>query len=173
MRALVVFDSMFGNTQHIAAAVADGIRSYAVVDMVPVDLAPPQVDEGVDLLVVGGPTHAHGMSSKRSRTVSPQQAAHGATASRIGLREWLTGLNATDLPAAAFDTRYRKPRWLTGSAASRAARQLRHHHCRLVEPPESFFVEHGEGPLLPGEVDRARAWGEQLGAEVVAAGPAS
>jgi hypothetical protein len=170
MRALVVFESMFGNTHRIADAVAAGVGRYATVTMVPVDDAPTQLDTDLDLLVVGGPTHVHGLSSLRSRQVNPKLAAQGAVQGRIGVREWLTALTGPAVPAAAFDTRFRKPRWLTGSAAVHAARLLRKRGSQLARPPESFFVGEGAGPLLPGELDRARAWGEQLGKSVAVGG---
>lgn len=164
MRAVVVFDSMFGNTQQIAQAVADGLAAAGSVELVGVADAPSRLDADVDVLVVGGPTHAHGMSTHNSRRVTPDLAGKGAVEGRIGLKDWLGGLTA--LPhgtyAAAFDTRFRKPRWLTGSAAAGAARVLRRRGCELAAPPESFFVEHTPGPLFAGELQRARAWGRQL-----------
>ena len=66
MRALVVFESMFGDTETIARAVADGLSDAIRVDIVDVATA-PRVDADVDLLVVGGPTHAFGMRAITSR----------------------------------------------------------------------------------------------------------
>jgi hypothetical protein len=161
MRAIIVVDSMFGNTRQIANAIAEGVRPYAAVEVLPVDQAPRRLDESVSLLIVGGPTHAHGLSTQVSRRISPTQAAHGATASRTGLKEWLVALAAPPgrLAVAAFDTRYDKPRWLTGSAALLTARWFIRMGCSPVFPPQSFFVEHGTGPLLPRELARARRWG--------------
>jgi hypothetical protein len=170
MRAYLVFDSMFGNTRAIAEAVADGLGGYPVVELVPVDHAPTRLPGDIDLLVVGGPTHIHGLSSARSRTVTPQLAVQGASAGRIGLREWLGALSGSVPAAATFDTRLAKPRWLTGSAASRAARLLRRRGHRLVVAPESFLVTGTPGPLVDGELDRARAWGTRLAGAVATAG---
>jgi hypothetical protein len=63
---------------------------------------------------------------------------------------------------ASFDTRYRKPRWLTGWAAGQLSRKLGKFGGRKVVPPESFFVEGREGPLAQGELERARLWAESL-----------
>jgi hypothetical protein len=157
---------MFGNTRQVALAVAEGLRVHGAVDLLSVNDAPARPDNELALLVVGGPTHVHGLSSRRSRQVTPAQTAQGATAGRIGLKEWLADLADAprSLPVATFDTRFRKARWLTGSAAVNAARLLRRRGYPPAAPPESFFVAAGPGPLLPGELDRARRWGERLGA---------
>lgn len=171
MRAVIVFDSMFGNTHEIADAIAEGLVEYADVDLVSVDDALGTVGSDVDLLVVGGPTHGHGLSNRASRQASGKQTAQGAVSGRIGLREWLAGLAEPTRAVAAstFDTRFDKPAWLTGSAARQAAARLRRRGYRLIAPPASFYIDSASGPLRPGESDRARRWGEMLGASVVQA----
>ena len=61
MRALVVFESMFGDTKAVADAVACGLAGEMRVRILEVGEAPVMVDETVDVLVVGGPTHAFGL----------------------------------------------------------------------------------------------------------------
>jgi flavorubredoxin len=75
-RALVVFESMFGNTEAIAHAVADGLRSTMDVDVVEVGAAPASPADDVDLLVVGGPTHAFGLTRPSTRQDAARQAGH-------------------------------------------------------------------------------------------------
>ncbi len=171
MRALVVFESMFGNTQQIAHAIAAGLSPHVQVDVVEVAAA-RDIDPGLDLLVVGAPTHAFGLSRPSTREGALKQAPNGIVSRGDGLREWLTELDedVPAVPAATFDTRLDKPTWLTGSAAHSAERRLRRRGHRIVAPAESFFVEETPGPLRAGEVDRARAWGERLGAALAAAG---
>ncbi|MFO7191440.1 MAG: flavodoxin, partial [Thermocrispum agreste] len=82
------------------------------------------------------------------------------------IREWLSGLGSVTVQAATFDTKISRPR-LPGSAARGAARALRRAGCRLVARPETFYVEAKAGPLLDGEIDRAKEWGNRL-ASVVA-----
>ena len=77
MRALVVYESMFGNTQAIADAVADGLAARVRVDAVEVGAAPTVVGDDVVLLVVGGPTHAFGMSRQATRQDAGRQAERG------------------------------------------------------------------------------------------------
>jgi hypothetical protein len=82
----------------------------------------------------------------------------------IGIREWLTTLERTprEVTVAAFDTRIAKPR-VPGSAARAAEKRLRKLGFRLTVASESFYVTGTSGPLVEGEEERARAWGEKLG----------
>ena len=159
--ALVVFESAFGNTEEIARAIAIGLGSRFRTEVVPVDEAPSSLDAGIDLLVVGGPTHALGLSRPGTRESA---AAQGGRASRIGVREWLESLEAPQgIAAAAFDTRIVKPRFLrlTGTASRAAARRLRKRGFRVLAR-ESFVVEGTSGPLREGERERAREWAASL-----------
>jgi hypothetical protein len=63
---------------------------------------------------------------------------------------------------ATFDTRVDTVRHLPGSAAKKAAKEVRRHHLGRVVASESFYVGDTQGPLLDGELARARAWGEEL-----------
>jgi hypothetical protein len=94
-RGLVVFESMFGNTQVIANSVADGLAPRMQVDLMEVGVAPTALDGDVDLLVVGGPTHAFGMSRPGTRQSAAQQSQRGLVSARTGLREWLGRLPGT------------------------------------------------------------------------------
>jgi hypothetical protein len=160
--ALVIFESMFGNTQVIAQAVADGLARHLPVDLVEVGAAPAAVGPDVELLVVGGPTHAFGMSRPSTRQSAAEQADTGLVSTRIGLREWLGRLanGSAEVAVAAFDTRVSRPR-LPGSAAA-AEKRLRRLGFRVAARSRSFYVDGTTGPLLAGEADRARHWGEEL-----------
>jgi hypothetical protein len=167
MRALVVFESAFGNTEKIARAINEGLTSVVPTRAVEVGGAALELEGDVDLLVVGGPTHAFGMSRPGTRQQAAKQAEHGVVSNGIGIREWLESvLGPAPRLAAAFDTRFKKPRLITGSAARSAEKRLRELGCRMAAPAESFFVSGTSGPLLDGEVERARRWGERLGSLV-------
>jgi hypothetical protein len=162
MDALVVVESMFGNTRRIAEAVALGLgeRVHArVLDVADPAAARAAVD--ADLVVVGGPTHAFGMTRPSTRGSAVEQGATGAVGT--GLREWLDTLApaAAGRAAAAFDTRADRPR-LPGSAAAAATRRLRRLGFAVLTRPESFRVSGTPGPLVPGEEERARVWGANL-----------
>ena len=171
-KALVVYESMFGNTEEVARAVADGLRGHLDVDVVEVGKAPSPPGEDVDLVVVGGPTHAFSMTRQNTREDAKRQGAPGDP--EHGIREWIEHLQRGPHAekVATFDTRVTKVRHLPGSAAKSAAKDLRKHGYGTVLKPESFYVEDVAGPLVDGELDRARAWGEQLSAVVAHPAPA-
>ena len=163
-RALVVYESMFGNTAAVAHAVAEGLQAAtdATVDLVEVHEAPRTPDETYDLVVLGAPTHAFSMSRASTREDARRQ---GATAeSDLGLREWMDALpGGVHHPVvAAFDTRVTRVRRIPGSAAHRAGRVARRRGYRLACAPASFFVVDVAGPLATGERERAHAWGRRL-----------
>jgi flavodoxin len=168
LKVLVVYESLFGNTHAVAEAVAEGLRERAEVDVAAVKDSSPAVVEGVDLVVVGGPTHAHGMASTRTRAGALDDATRkGKTVPEVegpALREWIDGIGETErCRAAAFDTRLPPPRFVTGSAAKGIARRLRRHGFEVIGE-ESFLVEHSDGPPREGELDRAKEWGRTLAA---------
>lgn len=80
MRAVVVYESMYGNTHLIADAIAAGLSARFEVRVVPVSEAGADVLEGADLVVVGGPTHGHGMSRAVSRKARPKRPVSLAAA---------------------------------------------------------------------------------------------
>ena len=161
MRAVVVFESMFGNTKAVAEAVAEGVSEQMPVTVVEVGDAPKSIGANVDLVVVGAPTHAFGLSRAQTRADAARQASHGLVSKGIGLREWLSTARAESpgIVAAAFDTRIRH---VPGSAARAARRRLRDLGYRADVPAESFFVAGTPGPLADGELARARKWGNEL-----------
>lgn len=163
MRALVVYESVFGNTRRIAEAIADGLTGHAHTEIHEVSEVPATLSPEIDLLILGGPTHAWGMSRPRTREGARQQGVDQPMSPGIGIREWLRHLPTAhaNLTVAAFDTRFDKPRWVTGSAARAAARRLRKLGYRVVDV-RSFFVTGTPGPLSPDELERARQWGVRL-----------
>jgi hypothetical protein len=163
MRALVIFESAFGNTREIAQAIADGLSTRSEVDLVEVGEAPKTLDPDVGLVVLGGPTQAFGMSRPGTRADALRQAGRPDASAAVGVREWLDGLRTapSGMSAATFDTRIGSPR-VPGSAARGAHKRLRHLGLVMVAPAESFFVTGTSGPLEPGEAERAREWGVEL-----------
>jgi len=136
--------------------------------VVPVDRADRQLLEDADLLVVGGPTHAHGISRDSTRQAAvavahkpEKELTLDPDAEGEGLREWFTSLPTLRAKAAAFDTRIDMPAVLTGRASKGISRLLRKHGFDLAAEPESFLVT-TESHLEAGEATRAVEWGKQL-----------
>ena len=162
MKALVVYESMFGNTELVARAIGAGLGADSVVK---VACAPAFVPDGVDLLVVGAPTHAHGLSRPATRSQAARRGAiDGATAD--GVREWLGQLGIPRaILGAAFDTRRSGPTLLTGSAASGVHKLLGSAGVRVIGT-RSFVLADGEetgaGGMSEDELERARRFGNEL-----------
>src|ERR671912_602557 len=91
MKALVVFESMWGNTKQVAEAIAHGLQESMEVAMVDVSRAPAQPEPDVGLIVAGGPTHAFSMSRTNTRAGAVNRGADSGAAG-LGLREWLDPL---------------------------------------------------------------------------------
>jgi hypothetical protein len=169
MRALIVYESMYGNTRAIAGHIATGIGERLSTTVVPVAAATPDLVEEADLLVCGAPTHVRGLPRRRTRQAATVAApAKGLTlepdAAGPGLREWLDALGPVNgTRAVAFDTRLKAPGLITGYASKGIARRLRRRGCRVVTGPTSFLVDKQTG-LMEGEAERAERWGRQLAA---------
>jgi hypothetical protein len=156
MRAVIVYESMYGNTHLVADAIVKGLATGCQVDVVPVDRADRQVYEDADLIVVGGPTHAHGMTHATTRQTAIADARKPDSAVNLdrdaegpGLREWFDTLPSLQGATAAFDTRVDLPAALTGRASKGIARRLRHHGLTLITEPESFLVTKENWPGTP------------------------
>ena len=170
IRALVVYESMFGCTEKVAQAVAVGlVEAGATVEVHDVRASRAHGLPAFDLLVVGAPTHAFSLSRPATRRDAVRQGAP-AGVQQTGLREWISALAwseaAAGRPIAAFDTRVSRVRRFPKAAAIRAAHLLSHQGFRVVARPEGFVVEDLHGPVASGEAERARAWGRRLGLAV-------
>jgi flavodoxin len=155
MKALVIYDSQFGNTEKVAEAIADALGAGAETTLLQAAAVTPQAISGNDLLVVGSPT----------------QRFH-ATETIDAL---LKGMSLADVRAAAFDTRFdpadvdvtvlRVAMKVAGDkawAATRIAAELEKAGATIVLPPEGFIVEATEGPLRSGELERAAEWAARI-----------
>lgn len=149
MRALLVYDSKFGNTRQLALRIGEVMRVHGQVVDVESTEEYAGFPEEVDLLVLGAPTQAHGVEAT--------------------MRDFLVQLpvdRLEHLPVAVFDTRVHWPKLLSGSAAETIAKRLTRNGALLVDEPESFFVDGREGPLSDGELQRAADWGAFLASEM-------
>jgi hypothetical protein len=160
MQAIVVYESVWGNTAAIARAIAggigDGTRALAT------DEVEPEAAASADLIVAGAPVFAFDLPTERMRgTIRDGEA--GADLSHPSLRSWLERLPEGHGRAAAFETRlWWSPKGATGTIEKAFAA----HGYRPVAWPAKFVVRSKEGPLRDGELERATAWGRQLRAEL-------
>jgi flavodoxin len=158
MNSIVIYASHFGNTKQVAEAIADRLRTRGTTQVVSVDDVSRELPPEINLVVIGGPTEVHKMT---------EPMAH--------LFAWLAPDTLRGVPAAAFDTRVRWPRWLSGSAGAGIEKKLEAVGARMIAPVESFFIKGAAGTggsssaeLADGELERARSWGTSL-AEILAA----
>ncbi len=155
MKTLVIFDSVFGNTEKIAQAIGSAVGAEKDVMVKRVTEASSEDLQGLDLLLVGSPT----------RGFRPTEA----------IAAFLKNIPANALngvKAAAFDTRIptdtiKSPvfRFIVkkgGYAAPVIAKGLEGKGASLIVEPGGFFVKESEGPLVEGELERAAAWVKSL-----------
>lgn len=170
MRALVVYESLFGNARTVAEAIAEGLARSVRADVMAAADASPEIGADVVLLVVGGPNHAFGMPRQSTRESAVQQYGADVAAPGRGLREWLQSVGDVrpGLPAAAFDTRISGHLLLVkmDHAAKTEEKLLSTLGAKIVAPAEHFFVADRTGPLMEGEQERARRWGQALADQV-------
>ena len=160
MKILIVYDSAFGNTEEIAIAIGEalGLKKYIdVIKAFEVTSEHYKRIKYLNLLIVGSPT----------QKFSPIG----------GINSFIKNIPKNSLKGvkvAAFDTRFteneiEKIRILAffvkifGYAAKKIADKLIKKGGMLIAPPEGFFVQDTEGPLLDGELERARRWAKQIG----------
>lgn len=163
MKALVVYESHWGNTAAVARAIADGIGPDT--KCMTTDAATPAVIAEAELVVAGAPVIGFALARDAMRDSIRRDEANAPTppdVSHPSLRSWLEGLpHTTGRASAAFETRiWWSPRGATGDIEQR----LRKAGYRTVARAHKFVVEDKYGPLRDGELERARRWGEELAA---------
>jgi hypothetical protein len=170
MRAQVIYESMFGDNQQVAREIAAGLAEAGIaVEAIEVGVAPTTIGDDVDLLVVGSPNHATAMPRTTTRQSAAEQADGPLVSQGIGVREWL---EAVRLPAgirtAAYDTRGSHPKAIVmmDHAASSIEKGLTRRGGTRLVPAEHFLVVDMKGPLEPGELERANAWGAALAGQL-------
>lgn len=173
MKALVIYESMFGDNQQVAQAVAAGLSASGVdAEAVEVGVAPTYVPADVQFLVVGSPNHAWSMPRPSTRSDAAGKADGPLVSQGVGVREWLHQATLpVDVATAAYDTRGQGPKAVVrfDHASDSIEKGLKRLGGRRIAPAEHFHVVDVTGPLAPGEVDRARAWGAALAGLLVAA----
>ena len=164
MKALVVYESLWGNTAAVARAIADGIGPDARA--VTTDDASREKIADADLIVAGAPVLAFSLPTDAMRDSVATSEADAPTPPDLdhpSLRSWLDALPAGSGRYAAFETRiWWSPRGATGDIEKRLARA----GYRAVSKAHRFVVKDKYGPLREGELEKARQWGAELAGAV-------
>lgn len=168
MKALVVYESLWGNTAAIAQAIGEGIGPEATVAHTG-EIEPSDAHE-YDLIVVGAPVHALSLPTKESKaSAAGKPVADDELAPDVSqptVKAWLADLPDGASAAAAFDTRIRGP--LGRGGASRIEKSLAAHGYRIVDRSQGFVVVNDSHVRVPGsmlrqgERKRATEWGAKL-----------
>ena len=143
-KAVVIYDTKFGNTEKIARALSEGIRKEGlVVDCLKIDAVDPSKLGECDMLAVGAPTQAFRISAP--------------------MKEFLRKLENVDLRGKkgfAFDTRLKSR--FAGSAANGIEKKLKELGLTIIRDYASAMVGGTEGPLE----EKAEKRFEQIGSEI-------
>jgi hypothetical protein len=157
MKAVVVYESIWGNTADVAKAIAEGIGPDA--EAFSTDEIRPEVAAEADLIVAGAPVQGFSLPNARMRAGIMPDSEPRPALSAPTLRAWLEQLPGGDRRFAAFDT---KIRWSPGSAASVIDSKMVEAGFKPIAKSQHFVVSGKFGPLKDGELERARTWGKAL-----------
>lgn len=171
MKAIVVYESLWGNTAAVARAIAEGIGPDATA--VTTDVLPPESLADADLVVAGAPVIGFRLPTDAVRdrvAVDETDAPTPPDLSHPSLRSWLGALPAGAGRSAAFETRIW---WSPGGAVGAINRGFRRAGYRPIGSGQKFVVSGKYGPLRDGELERARRWGEELARAVAEPAPSA
>ena len=156
MKVLIVYDSLYGNTEIIAHIIGNSVKQQGEVKIEKVGIIDAETLRAVNLLVVGSPTQQfRPTAAMRSFLANiPRDGLKGVRVAAFDTR--LTQGEIDKSPPLPFFVR------IFGYAAQRIAKQLKKKGGELVQPAEGFLVEGMKGPLVKGEVERAEAWARML-----------
>jgi flavodoxin len=156
MRAMVVYDSMHGNTGKVAEAIGQALGAPEDVSVVRVGEAAPEQLAGLSLLVVGSPTQRFRPTGATTQFLKgiPKNGLQGIRVAGFDTR--LTESQIEEIGILAFFVR------VFGYAAAPIANRLEKKGGELAVPPEGFYVADAEGPLVEGELERAAEWARKI-----------
>jgi flavodoxin len=156
MKAMVIYDSVFGNTEQIAQAIGNALGSPEDVKILQVGDVKPEELTGLNFLIVGSPTRQFRPTAAIKNLLKqiPQDGLKGVQVAAFDTR--LTVSDIEETPVLPFFVR------LFGYAAQPISDRLEKKGGELAIPPEGFFVAGVEGPLLEGELERAADWARQI-----------
>ena len=156
MKAMVVYDSGYGNTEQIAQAIGNALGPLETVEILRVGNVRPEQFAGLDYLIVGSPTQRFRPTGAIKGLLKsiPRNGLQGVKVAAFDTR--LTVAEIEEVRVLAFFVR------IFGYAAKPIAAGLEKNGGELVVPPEGFYVHGMEGPLLEGELERAAGWAQRI-----------
>ena len=141
MRTLVIYDSFYGNTKKVAEEISKVfVPAAKVISVEEIDL---DMLKHVDMVVVGSPIFGWQPSERTSQFLSS-----------------LSGDALLGKKAASFDTRVKL--FIHGEAAVKIATALKKAGAQIIGKPGAFFVKGKEGPMIDGEIEKAKEWAKKL-----------
>lgn len=163
IKVLIIYDSVFGNTEQIAQALGRPFGDQADAAILRVSDVKPDQFAGLKILIIGSPTQRFRPTAAISDLLKgiPEKRLKNVRVTAFDTR--LTTNEIKKTPILAFFVR------MSGNsayAATHIANGLRKKGGELVVPPEGFFVEGMEGPLVQGELERAANWARQIKTQV-------
>ena len=155
MKALIIYDSFFGNTEQIAQAIGNALGSQEDLEILRVSNVKPEQLTGLKLLIVGSPTRAFRPTPAINRLLGsiPKHGLKGVKVAAFDTRISMNDIDSPILPPLVK---------VFGYAAKPIADRLKKKGGELAMPPEGFFVKGTEGPLKEGELERAADWTKQI-----------
>jgi len=160
VKAVVVYESIWGNTAAIAHAIAEGLGAGTLV--LSTAEASPEAVAGADLLVVGAPVLGFSVpSDSMLKSIDTGQAKDPVKpdVSQPSMSAWLKTLPQGSGRSAAFETRIS---WSPGGSTGGIERALKNAGYTPLVKAGRFVVKGKYGPLRDGELERAKQWGVAL-----------
>lgn len=156
MKVLIVYDSVFGNTEKIAQVIGNAMGSQAEVNILRVGNVKQENLRGLDMLIVGSPTRAFKPTKEIINFLNgfPKNGLKGVKVAAFDTRFTMSAIEESRV--LPFLVR------LFGYAAKPISNRLEKKGGELIIPPEGFFVEGVEGPLKEGEIERAASWAKEI-----------
>lgn len=155
MNILIIYNSLYGNTEQVAQAISNVLRSQYHVELLRVSDVKPDQLAGLNLLIVGSPTQRFRPTKAMSNLLEgiPENGLKGANVAAFDTR-----LSTSDIESSVGRFFVKAG----GYAAKPIADSLKKSGGSLIIPPEGFYVKGTEGPLKEGELERAADWAKQI-----------
>jgi len=155
LKTLIVYDSKFGNAEKIARAIGKSITPLGEVKVIRANETNISELSSVNFLIVGSPTRGGRPTSVVKDFVKKIPAN---ALKNVGVTSFDTRLSYKD---SNIGLRLLM-RIGGGHANGRIANSLKDKGGHLAAEPEGFIVEHGNGPLRKGEIERADGWAKEI-----------